>query len=1280
MCGNRVSRFGRSELKHFVGTTEVAASALREIPARQYHALFPGRAFGYTRNSGAKPQKLDDRATWPDEKWREIYRSQGETFFNPPKWVNKEYAEKGRKEVENAGGIDGYVQRRMHELANDPHLGMFLVAGSPPQAIDRIVKWERTEKPTTCGARCRNARGPMCDCVCEGQFHGAGVAMSRARFSVSETPEFKELDPHEQRQVLEYGYGIYEVTLKMPDVGMNIYRIVAAKSKADAVKYGRIIAKTNGYKVAAIEAKSVHSRTRSNKTQAARTGRNTAMSKFKVGDKVAVSHSSLVGIVAAVKPAVVLDNIQRRGKYDNLEPEYHIVDSNGQSIGHHRENRLVKASRPGAKAKFGFNEIANREQYREELAKQKFYIDAIRKAQAELKSAFLADFAEQGDPAMVGDFNRVIDSAVSAMQSNPKQAASSLRRWADGITAAWNHWPHGKRVVMLARRIAMQAENYASASNYSRPGGKAAFAANDVDLWNYFASLDFNYVKQGENGVAMYERLAKKALTMPDFTPPARQGQGPSLHQMAKQALADVAKYRQAVSRYKNRAPWDTYGRPGDKTTNKEPDMNRIEMSRPGAKDAFSLGQAAAASGIDRPENDEALRELVKKVGGDETVRLFARWDEGRKAAFGPSRVVPTTKTQSNGGTWTKKSAQYGAKKANILFYNKNGLVGSVYQDPENPSMYKAFDEPSGREIASGSEAACKDAVEKLAMSRPGAKSKFSVEHRIDILRQKVQTYLAKGGSWEGLDKPEGLAGLVGDIINGRTRMTDAGMDAVESRLRKYHGMNFSRPGAKAKFAHPSWHEGMLGAETAPQLAAYSWIDRSNVPVQGRTHMLLADLAAGVHKNNPSLSIEQAVLAAAKDMVRKGVATGDLRTWAENGGRFSRPGAKSKFAVTTYEQAEHSIALTEERTESMRRRIADRQKWLDRANALMHKADAGDMKAQNEVMQIANLLEAAMRGPNGFSRPGAKARFSSLDKIADKAKRWRKEAELARSFDNEDAEKFSELMADAYEEGIRALRTMPLEKAVATIRGLKSEAASEMLALLRQSFSRPGAKARFANWKVETSPGWGNFRDQWTASIGGRRWIVTDDGEGVGNGILYVLDNQGAPRQVKKGSVDALKYHAEHANMARPGAKAKMGRTEEEFAEDVQNAASILSQWATALHRAMGVRDYERAKFVVNNMKKTIDSLTSELQRPVTRLSRPGAKAGFGGDTYYTVATHIGSDPAGERTFKDAAEAKAHAKAMLESAKSRSKGKPVVVDVYPVVNYSPQDSILTLKA
>jgi hypothetical protein len=89
---------------------------------------------------------------------------------------------------------------------------------------------------------------------------------------------------------------------------------------------------------------------------------------------------------------------------------------------------------------------------------------------------------------------------------------------------------------------------------------------------------------------------------------------------------------------------------------------------------------------------------------------------------MGVSRVTPTYKTEAGGGTWTTKSVPYGGKKATVEFYNKNGLVGSVYQDPDNPTQYKAFDESSGSEIASGSRAACKAAVEKIAMSRTGAK------------------------------------------------------------------------------------------------------------------------------------------------------------------------------------------------------------------------------------------------------------------------------------------------------------------------------------------------------------------------------------------------------------------------------------------------------------------------------------------------------------------------------------------------------------------------------
>ena len=115
---------------------------------------------------------------------------------------------------------------------------------------------------------------------------------------------------------------------------------------------------------------------------------------------------------------------------------------------------------------------------------------------------------------------------------------------------------------------------------------------------------------------------------------------------------------------------------------------------------------------------------------------------------------------------------------------------------------------------------------------------------------------------------------------------------------------------AKAKFAsHPSWSEGILGKETDPKLAAYSWISKNNIE-SGRRQMLLADLAAGMYENNKSLSIAQAVLAAAKDMVRKGVATTEIQQWAGNGGKFARTGAKAKFSMSvSYDPATELLTV-----------------------------------------------------------------------------------------------------------------------------------------------------------------------------------------------------------------------------------------------------------------------------------------------------------------------------------------------------------------------------------
>jgi len=181
---------------------------------------------------------------------------------------------------------------------------------------------------------------------------------------------------------------------------------------------------------------------------------------------------------------------------------------------------------------------------------------------------------------------------------------------------------------------------------FGKHGQPERFAANDVDLWNYFANLDFNFVKQGENGVANYERMAKKALTMPDFTPPAHRANGPSLHQMAKQALENIKKHKEAVYRYKNRAPWDRYARPG----------------QPERFDASSLDRKGFAAASSSPMLGKLLSEKQMPEGGWRAVEtgggaLVISFEDGDVAGNFARRVASngysaTAPVQSIGRYW----------------------------------------------------------------------------------------------------------------------------------------------------------------------------------------------------------------------------------------------------------------------------------------------------------------------------------------------------------------------------------------------------------------------------------------------------------------------------------------------------------------------------------------------------------------------------------------------------------------------------------------------------
>ena len=120
--------------------------------------------------------------------------------------------------------------------------------------------------------------------------------------------------------------------------------------------------------------------------------------------------------------------------------------------------------------------------------------------------------------------------------------------------------------------------------------------------------------------------------------------------------------------------------------------------------------EAAAQKSIEElKKNNYRIKQL------QEALRFYAGRDY-------PKNI---TKTSTNsGGTWRKSMERYGSKKAAVMTYIDNGQVGQVYQDPDNPRIFKAFD-MDGNLLGEGSEADMKRKVESLNFSRPGAKEKM---------------------------------------------------------------------------------------------------------------------------------------------------------------------------------------------------------------------------------------------------------------------------------------------------------------------------------------------------------------------------------------------------------------------------------------------------------------------------------------------------------------------------------------------------------------------------
>ena len=64
-----------------------------------------------------------------------------------------------------------YDFNKLQPIKDDRLYWVGFVSGTPRE-ITRFVMYTPTNKPTTCGAKCRNAAGPACDCSCKGENHG----------------------------------------------------------------------------------------------------------------------------------------------------------------------------------------------------------------------------------------------------------------------------------------------------------------------------------------------------------------------------------------------------------------------------------------------------------------------------------------------------------------------------------------------------------------------------------------------------------------------------------------------------------------------------------------------------------------------------------------------------------------------------------------------------------------------------------------------------------------------------------------------------------------------------------------------------------------------------------------------------------------------------------------------------------------------------------------------------------------------------------------------------
>jgi hypothetical protein len=164
---------------------------------------------------------------------------------------------------------------------------------------------------------------------------------------------------------------------------------------------------------------------------------------------------------------------------------------------------------------------------------------------------------------------------------------------------------------------------------------------------------------------------------------------------------------------------------------------------------------------------------------------------------------------------------------------------------------------------------------------------------------------------------------------------------------------------------------------------------------------------------------------------------------------FSRPGAKAKFGFGVGEAFEFEGKVYVVNSNA------------DTISSLLSSAKSNSEKA----MMLAAYMHKgwiSYEGKRTASRPGVKAKFDLYSNLKAKQAKWIRQAQIAMQNDNEEDEQFSSDMANAFEAVSAAIRSQPMSQVMQLVKTFRSEAQAEIATVLRSSFSRPGAKAKFS--------------------------------------------------------------------------------------------------------------------------------------------------------------------------------------------------------------------------